>query len=369
MSNEIIEAQLAMLDNLEKGGDLSPSNPQDDSGAGAPPLAPQAVVPGQEPPLAPAPGAAAAVPPATDPHTPQAGTAEVEALKQQVAALTNRAQEFETLYERQRGMVAPLQRKSNELENKVRDLTQHLEELRTKQAQPGSQAPTQPPQAPLATGAQGADNPKLKEFMELYGDMAEGLEVFLQSKGITAQPRLPENLKPALDYAEQKRLEDERAAVLNQHLAPLYTRHPDAGNIVRTPQFVQWIEAKPSYIQDSIKEKVISPELYPVEQVIAIFDDFKATVTLAPPAAPAPSPGEMATEIRRVPTSTTPGGKPPLQPLTRDRMAQINRALTVDRDLYTDEQIAALNAELDQGEAAATSAGFGLAPRLETLTR
>lgn len=369
MSNPIIEAQRAMLDNLENPDGLTPPANQDDSGSGAPPPAPQGVVPGQEPPLAPAPGAAAAVPPAGDPHTPQAGTAEVEALKQQVSALTNRAQEFETLYERQRGMVAPLQRKSNELEIKVRDLTQQLEELRNKQAQPGSPAPAQPHQAPPAAGAQGADNPKLQEFLSLYGDMIPGLEAFLQSRGLTSQPGLPENLKQALDYADSKRQEDERAAVLNQHLAPLYARHPDAGNIVRTQQFAQWIEAKPSYIRDSIKEKVITPELYPVEQVIAIFDDFKATSTQAPPAAPAPSPGEMAPDVRRVPTSTTPGGKPPLQPLTRERVAQINRALTVDRGLYTDEQIAALNAELDQGEAAAIAAGFGMAPRLETLTR
>ena len=58
-----------------------------------------------------------------------------------------------------------------------------------------------------------------------------------------------------------------------------------------------------------------------------------------------------------------------LDALTRERMNQINRALTVDRELYTEPQIVAFKAELEAGVAASNAAGYGLAPRLDTFTR
>lgn len=369
MSNFIIDKQREMLDKLDSGEGVNPGQNTDDSSAGAPPLAPQTGVPGQEPPHADVAGAATSAQPSGGAHTPPPGTAPAGALEQQIAVLTQQKQEFESLYKRQLGMVAPLQRKTNEQDATIRDLQQKLEELNLKlSSQPGSAAPPQAP-APTAPAPAEADDPKIQEFMALYGDMIPGLEAFILNRiAPKVQQGVPADLKPALEYVQQKREDEARQALLNQHLAPLYAKHPQAGAIVRSPEFNRWVEAKPSYIRDSIVQVAVHPENYPVDQVIAIFDDYAASQGAAPASA-APSPGDMAVEVRRVPTSSTPGGKPPLQPLTRERMSQLNRALTVDRALYKPEDLAAFEAELDQGEAAATSAGFGLAPRLETLTR
>ena len=219
------------------------------------------------------------------------------------------------------------------------------------------------PQSPQATppAATGTDDPNLTEFNELYGDMTPGLQAMIRKE----VGSLVQQVQPAIEISA----EAARKKVLDTHLAPLYGRYPQAGNIIRSPEFAQWVEKQPSFTQEAIVEKVTHPENYPVGHVIAVFDEFQRVSTPTPPAVPdpVPSPGEMAFDIRRVPTSSTPGGTPQAQPLTHERLRQINRALTVDSRLYTPDQITALKAELTQGEDAANAAGNGLAPRLGTL--
>lgn len=357
-----------MLANFQAQDGITPL-PGDggEPGGGAPPVDPHQGVPGQEPP-APA-GDGAATPPAPPssavPPQPQLGTAEVETLRAANADLTRQVQEFKTLYERQRGMVAPLQRKTAEQDRQIAELRAQVEGLMSAPAVPGSPSPAQvatPPTSPV-----GADDPKLKEFMDLYGEMIPGLELFIQSRtGALLQPQI-DQVKPAIDLAKKA----ERDAILADHLAPLYARFPNAGSIIRSSEFMKWVEQQPDYIKDSIVDKVSAPENHPVAQVISIFDDFTRATSVPPkpPQAPAPSPGEMVVDVRRVPTSSTPGGTPLPQPLTQGRLAQIRRALTVDRGLYSEAEIAAFKAELAQGEAVATAAGFGLAPHLETLSQ
>lgn len=365
VSNPVIDRMRERLANLsEPEGDTVPLDAGEDAGAGAPPAAPPQGVPGQEPPAGMAPGAPPAAPDAGATPPPVAGTAEFEALKQQNIVLTQQAQEFQTLYQRQHGMVAPLQRKTAEQDQRIKDLTQQVEDLR--QGNPGAGSPPQPQATPPAQP--GAEDLTLKEFNEMYGDMVPGLRALVQQiVGTTVQPQLQE-LQPAIDLAA----ETQRKRVLNTHLALLYAKYPNVAGMIGSPQFEQWVAKKPSYAAQSIYEKVMSPENYPVDQIISIFDEFSLE-TQAPPAPPAPpaapSPGEMVVDVRRVPTSSTPGGTPLPQPLTRERLTQINRALTVDRALWTDDEVAALKAELSQGEAVANATGFGLAPRLDTLSR
>jgi hypothetical protein len=298
-----------------------------------------------------------------------AWAAENEALKQQITVLTGQVQEYQNLYQRQHGMVAPLQRKTAEQERTIADLTKQVEDLKQIIGSGGA-PPPQTPQAVPPTSI-SEDDPKLKEFMDLYGDMIPGLEHLIRKHaGELIQPQL-QQIKPAVEFLERQTAKTERDGLLAKHLAPLYARYPNAGAITQSPQFAQWVEQRPSYVRDSIMEKLLSPENFPVEQIISIYDDYSrdATATPAPPAsAAAPGPGEMAVDVRRVPTSSTPGGQPGPQPLDRARLAFINRALTVDRGLYSEAQIASLKDELAQGEAAAINAGYGLAPRLDTLT-
>ena len=364
MANAIIENQkrfLEGLDNPELG--LQVQDP-----AGAPPEPQAQVVPGQEPPPAPGDGAAPALPPPSGaeppPIPPQPASDETATLKQQVAALAGQVEHFRSLYDtRQAGMIAPLQRKVSELERLNQDLTRRIQE---NSAQAPPQAPNaQAPQAPApAQEPIDPDDPKLKEFMDLYGDMLPGLQALI-NKAI--QPAL-QQVKPAVEYVERQT----QANDLSNHLASLYAKHPQAGNIIRTPQFVNWVERQPSYAKQAIVDKLTNPGLYPVDELISIYDAYQGSQAVAtpPPAPPAPpSPGEMVVDVRRVPTSATPGGRPEPQPLTRERLTFINRCLTVDRGNYTPEQLASLRQELDAGETASNSAGFGLAPRLDTLSR
>lgn len=349
MSNAIIEEQRKRLEAHENDGATPPEVLDGAQGTGAPPQNPGTGVQGHEPPQANGSGAAPYTPP--DGATPQVGTAEAEALKQQIAVLEGKVQEFQTLYNRQHGMVAPLQRKVAEQERTIQELNERLNASPAPGHAPSGQ-PTDTTTTPLSE-----EDPKLQEFMDLYGDMIPGLEAFMKAK-LGA---------PALEYAEQQRQQAERAKMLSAHLAPLYARYPQAAETLRSPQFQAWVEQQPSHTQEAILERVSNPENFPVSQIISIFDDYSRGG--ASTAQPSPSPGEMAVETRRVPTSAMPGGRPEAQPLTRDRLAFINRALTVDRSLYTPEQLASLRQEMEQGEHAATTAGYGLAPRLDTLTR
>lgn len=359
MFNTIIEEQRKRLEAHENEGGNPPGVPGDGQGPDAPPQNQSAGVQGHEPPQALGSGAAPNTPPdVTPPPAPQAGSAEVDALKQQIAVLEGKVQEFQTLYNRQHGMVAPLQRKVAEQERTIQELNEKLNAA----PNPGQATPNKP--ADTTTTPLSTDDPKLQEFMDLYGDMVPGLEAFLKAKLGAVAP--PQN-HPALEFAEQQRQQAERAQMLAAHLAPLYARYPKAAETLRSPQFQAWVEQQPSHTQEAILERVSHPENFPVSQIISIFDDYSRGG--ASTAQSSPSPGEMAVETRRVPTSATPGGKPEAQPLTRERLAFINRALTVDRSLYTPEQLASLRQEMEQGELASTSAGFGLAPRLDTLTR
>lgn len=332
-------------------------------------MLPNSGVPGQEPPAGGGHGAGPGAPAAGSDAPPASGTAEVEALKQANADLTRQVLEFKQLYERQHGMVAPLQRKTAEQDKTIQDLTRKVEDLQMRLQAPGS---TTPPNSQANPPAQvDTDDPRLKEFLELYGDMIPGLEAFLQTKlGSIVQPQI-DQVKPAIELANKAK----RDAMLAEHLAPLYVKHPQAGNIIRSEAFAKWVETKPSYIRDSIVDTVTNPENYPVAKVISIFDDFtedtkaSATPHQAQARGNEPNPGEMVVDVRRVPTSSTPGGTPLPQPLTRERLIQLNRALTVERSLYTPDQIAAFKAELDLGESASNAAGYGLAPRMDTLTR
>lgn len=368
MANSVIEQQLARLAKFDNpDGIIDGQGGSDEAGAGAPSAQPAHGVPGQEPHAGGGVGAGPGAQAAGSGTQPASGTGEVEALKQANADLTRQVAEFKQLYERQHGMVAPLQRKTAEQDKTIQDLTRKVEDLQMRLQAAGS---NQPPNSQATPPAQvDTDDPRLKEFLDLYGDMIPGLEAFLQTKlGAIVQPQM-EQVKPAIELANKAK----RDAMLADHLAPLYVKHPQAGNIIRSEAFAKWVESKPSYIRDSIVDTVTNPENYPVAKVISIFDDFsedtKAPAQPAQPQGSMPSPGEMVVDVRRVPTSSTPGGTPLPQPLTRERLAQLNRALTVDRSIYTQDQIAAFKAELELGESASNAAGYGLAPRMDTLTR
>ena len=370
MGNAIIESQKRLLESVENPNpapvpaDLQPQDPSAPSTAQAP------VVPGQEPPAAPVVEAALETPaPAlATPPSPQPAPApdDLEALKRQIADLLGQVEHFKSLYDtRQANMIAPLQRKVSELERQNQDLNRQLQGSAV-QVPGAPTAPATPAPAPTPT-PQDPEDPKLKEFLDVYEDMIPGLKAFLSKE---LQPVM-QKVKPAVDLAEKQT----QADGLGTHLQPLFAKHPQAGNTLRTKEFADWVEAKPPYARQAIVDKVSHPEFYPVEEIISIFDDYGTSRTAPPapqpPPAPQvqPSPGLMAVEPRRVPTSATPGGAPDPQPLTRERLTFINRALTTDRKLYNDEQIASLRAELNAAENASNSMGMGLVPRLETLSR
>lgn len=132
---------------------------------------------------------------------------------------------------------------------------------------------------------------------DTFGDFSEaGIAKGIQTLLAKAVPALREQLKAELD-AELSPLRAERAKTqVDSHYAPIYAKHPDANELGESAEFKGWIEKLPSFMKAGVTNALASGT---AEQVIEVFDSFKASAGAKAPANTKPS-----LEVqRRVPTS------------------------------------------------------------------
>ena len=335
---------------------VDPSVPPQDSPAPVPPVppvippAPETPPPPAEPPAPPAPVDSSQAPPSPQPSDLGQILAQIEDLRHRL--------------ESSEGRLAPIQRQ----------LAAALEENEKLKGQLAGQPPargTQPP-APQPPAPPEQDDPDLEQFGPdgVYGDMTPGLNKLIVKAVKDTLAPIQAQIAPVVDMAASQRQAEDLRVLRQTHLAPVFEKHPDAYNVVSSPDFKVFINRLPSYVSTSVEEMFLHPENHPQERLIAVLDDYKKSrnqpVPPVPPPPPVPDPATLAGGPRRIVSAPQPPPTAPV-PITRERVAQLNRALTYERSLYSPEQISAFKAELDQGEMVAIAAGRGAVPTLDTM--
>lgn len=108
---------------------------------------------------------------------------------------------------------------------------------------------------------------------ELFGDFDEkGIK---NAVDYLVQQKLEQVLAEKLTPIEQKQAQD----AYQEHVNAITAVHPDAGQIVNSDEFANWVKSQPSYIQPSIVNVV---EQGSSEQVNELLNNYKAS--LAPQA-------------------------------------------------------------------------------------
>ena len=285
----------------------------------------------------------------------------------QVTDLSQIAAQIEDMRHRlesSEGRLAPIQR---QLASALEENEKLKEQLAGQQTARGTQPPaSQPPTPP-------EPDPDLEQFESdgVYGDMTPGLKkLMVQVVKETLGP-IQSQIAPVVEMAATQQQAEALRSIRAKHLEPVFEKHPDAYNVVSSPDFRTFINRLPSYVAPSIEQMFLNPEKHPQESLIAVLDDYKRSRNQPPgsPAAtppPAPDPATISSGPRRIVSVPQPLPIAPV-PLTKERVAQINRALTYERDRWTPEQRAALLAELDQGEMTANATGRGAVPTLDTM--
>lgn len=369
-SRSFIQAQQQRLMELGEYGD---DMPQDDAppaptpadlpvpdDPATPPTDP--VIPPAVPPVTPAP--AADVPPSTPPPAeppPAAPSSQVTDLSQIAAQIEDMRHRLES----SEGRLAPIQR---QLASALEENERLKEQLAGQPPARGTQPPaSQPPTPPEP------DDPDLEQFGSdgVYGDMTPGLKKLMAQVVKDTLGPIQTQIAPVVEMAASQQQAEALRTMRAKHLAPVFEKHPDAYNVVSSPDFRTFINRLPSYVAPSIEQMFLSPEKHPQESLIAVLDDYKKSRNQPPgsPAAtptPAPDPATLSGGPRRIVSVPQPLPTAPV-PLTKERVAQINRALTFERDRWSPEQRAALLAELDQGEMTANATGRGAVPTLDTM--
>ena len=364
-SRSFIQAQQQRLMELGEYGD---DMPQDDTLSTPPPpvdppvpVDPAAPTDPSVPPAPPAPPSD--VPPPTPPPAeppPAVPSPQVTDLSQIAAQIEDMRHRLES----SEGRLAPIQR---QLASALEENEKLKEQLAGQQTARGTQPPaSQPPTPP-------EPDPDLEQFESdgVYGDMTPGLKkLMVQVVKETLGP-IQSQIAPVVEMAATQQQAEALRSIRAKHLEPVFEKHPDAYNVVSSPDFRTFINRLPSYVAPSIEQMFLNPEKHPQESLIAVLDDYKRSRNQPPgsPAAtppPAPDPATLSSGPRRIVSVPQPLPTAPV-PLTKERVAQINRALTYERVRWTPEQRAALLAELDQGEMTANATGRGAVPTLDTM--
>lgn len=105
---------------------------------------------------------------------------------------------------------------------------------------------------------------------ELFGDFDEkGIKNAVE---YLAAKRVDEILAEKLTPIEQKHAQD----AYQEHINAITAVHPDAGQIVNSDEFANWVKSQPSYIQPSIVNVV---EQGSAQQVNELLTNYKASIT------------------------------------------------------------------------------------------
>ena len=137
----------------------------------------------------------------------------------------------------------------------------------------------------------------------LFGDFSEeGI-----AKGIaTLMGSLREELRAELREEAARELkplkEREAKEAADGHYGAIYAKHPDANEIVQSVEFNAWVKSLPSFQRNAVAAVFDTEQGGTAEQVIEVFDTFKAQTGKA--SAPAAQDKGKAPEVqRRVPHS------------------------------------------------------------------
>ena len=104
---------------------------------------------------------------------------------------------------------------------------------------------------------------------ELFGDFDEkGIKNAVE---YLAAKRVDEILAQKITPIEQKHAQD----VYQEHINAITAVHPDAGQIVNSDEFANWVKSQPSYIQPSIVSVV---EQGSAQQVNELLSNYKASI-------------------------------------------------------------------------------------------
>ena len=340
-TNSFIERQKSLLAELESAGEAStpisePETPGTMEDSPAPPANPTPVPP------------PAATPEPANGEELQVLLARTETLEHELSSAN--------------GRLGPVQRQLAALNAELATVKQERDSLKA--------ATSSQPLAP----EQGTRLERANRFKQVYEDMVEnGIDDYIEEALTQKLGAKLDKLEPLVKKQELSTQEEMLLEQRREHLAPIYQKHKDAADIVKSPDFGAYVESLPSFARNSVIEMMRFPENHPQENIMGVFDEYKASRIGKPKATQppvTPDPGQMATDPRRIPTSTHLASTAPTgpQPLTQSRLRQLNRALTVERSLYTPEQIAGFKRELEDGETAAVGAGRGAVPTLRTLT-
>ena len=176
----------------------------------------------------------------------------------------------------------------------------------------------------------------------LFGDFSEeGI-----AKGIaTLMGSLREELRAELREEAARELkplkEREAKEAVDGHYGAIYAKHPDANEIVQSVEFNAWVKSLPSFQRNAVAAVFDTEQGGTAEQVIEVFDTFKAQTGKA--SAPAAQDKGKAPEVqRRVPNSLSEMAGEQHQDIAQQVMASAgtdNAALLERMQDMTPEQI------------------------------
>ena len=176
----------------------------------------------------------------------------------------------------------------------------------------------------------------------LFGDFSE--EAI--AKGIaTLMERTREELRAELREQAARELkplkEREAKEAADGHYGAIYAKHPDANEIVQSVEFNAWVKSLPSFQRNAVAAVFDTEQGGTAEQVIEVFDTFKAQTGKA--SAPAAQDKGKAPEVqRRVPNSLSEMAGEQHQDIAQQVMASAgtdNAALLERMQDMTPEQI------------------------------
>ncbi len=176
----------------------------------------------------------------------------------------------------------------------------------------------------------------------LFGDFSEeGI-----AKGIaTLMGSLREELRAELREEAARELkplkEREAKEAADGHYGAIYAKHPDANEIVQSVEFNAWVKSLPSFQRNAVAAVFDTEHGGTAEQVIEVFDTFKAQTGKA--SAPAAQDKGKAPEVqRRIPNSLSEMAGEQHQDIAQQVMASAgtdNAALLERMQDMTPEQV------------------------------
>lgn len=190
---------------------------------------------------------------------------------------------------------------------------------------------------------QGVDPSLFGDFSE--EGIAKGIATLAVSMREELRAELREELRAELREEAARELkplkEREAKEAADGHYGAIYAKHPDANEIVQSVEFNSWVKSLPSFQRNAVAAVFDTEQGGTAEQVIEVFDTFKAQTGKA--SAPAAQDKGKAPEVqRRVPNSLSEMAGEQHQDIAQQVMASAgtdNAALLERMQDMTPEQI------------------------------